>query len=166
MLPLLLLPAVLQGLAMLVDELVFHRKRGLPRWERLGHPLDTLTTALCYGWLALVPASNPHFLGIYVALCAFSCLFITKDEFVHARLCEPPETWLHSLLFVLHPLVFLGFGLIALAGGHAWVLRFALALSLGFMGYQIVYWNWQRKPSSPPKEAGHGSKSRATVEYQ
>jgi len=86
---LLLLPALLQMLAMAVDEFVFHRRRGLPRWERLGHPLDTLTAAACYGWLAFAPPSESSTLGVYVGLCAFSCLFITKDEFVHA----PYPTW-------------------------------------------------------------------------
>jgi len=27
-----------------VDEFYFHRRRGLPRWERLAHPLDTMTS--------------------------------------------------------------------------------------------------------------------------
>ncbi len=70
----LLLPAVLQMLAMAFDELVFHRRRGLPRWERLGHPLDTATAALCYGWLVWVPPQSPHALTVYVALCAFFLL--------------------------------------------------------------------------------------------
>jgi hypothetical protein len=143
LLAILLLPAALQGLAMFLDEFVFHRKRGLPRWERLGHPLDTLTAALCYAWLVLVPASNPKALGIYVALCAFSCLFITKDELVHARLCEPLETWLHALLFVLHPIAFLAFGLVWYAEAHAWVLKGALGSTLGLLMYQVVYWNWR-----------------------
>ena len=138
----LLLPAALQGLAMFVDEFVFHRKRGLPRWERLGHPLDTLTTALCYCWLVFAPASRPHALGIYVALCAFSCLFITKDEFVHARLCEPLETWLHAILFVLHPIVFFSFGVLWHSGAHAWVSMGALGSTLGLLSYQLLYWNW------------------------
>jgi hypothetical protein len=126
---------------MCVDELVFHRKRGLPRWERLGHPLDTLTTALCYGWLVWVPASSPHALGVYVALCAFSCLFITKDELVHARLCEPLEIWLHALLFVLHPIVFLAFGAIWYSAAQAWAPKVMLGTTLVFMAYQFLYWN-------------------------
>src|SRR4051812_28762958 len=95
---------------MLADELIFHRKRGLPRWERLGHPLDTLSALVCYAFLISVAPTRPHALAIYVGLCAFSCLFITKDEFVHARHCEPFETWLHAVLFVLHPTVFVAFG--------------------------------------------------------
>jgi len=126
---------------MTVDELVFHRRRGLPRWERLGHPLDTLTVAACYGWLVAVPASHPHALGIYLGMCAFSCLFITKDELVHAKVCEPLETWLHAVLFVLHPIVFLGFGLIWISGNDLWLLKGALASTLALMSYQFVYWN-------------------------
>jgi len=140
----LLAPVVLQVLAMLLDEFVFHRARGLPRWERIGHPLDTLSAALCYGWLVFVPPSAPHALGVYVALCAFSCLLITKDEFVHARLCQPLEAWLHSLLFVLHPLVFLAFGLIWSCGGSAWLLQTELSLTLGFAFYQLGYWTLWR----------------------
>ncbi|HEX3849894.1 MAG TPA: hypothetical protein VHW01_02940 [Polyangiaceae bacterium] len=148
MLGLLLLPAALQALAMLVDELVFHRKRGLPRWERLGHPLDTLTAALCYGWLVAMPVKNAHALGAYVALCAFSCLFITKDELVHARLCEPLETWLHALLFVLHPVVFLAFGVVWYSGAHDWIIKAALGSTLGFLSYQVAYWSWRGSSST------------------
>lgn len=131
---------------MFVDEFVFHRKRGLPRWERLGHPLDTLTTALCYGWLLATPASTPHALEIYIALCAFSCVFITKDELVHSRLCAPLEIWLHAVLFVLHPIVFLGFGFIWYSGENSWVLTAALSSTLALFAYQIVYWNFRAAP--------------------
>jgi hypothetical protein len=151
MLPLLLLPAALQALALFVDEFVFHRKRGLPRWERLGHPLDTLSTSVCYGWLVAVPATHPHALGIYVALCACSCLFITKDEFVHAQLCQPFETWLHAVLFVLHPIVFVAFGLIWLAGREAWPQIFALLSTLALFAYQAVYWNLRPGAAQPNK---------------
>jgi len=147
---LLLLPALLQMLAMFVDEFVFHRKRGLPRWERLGHPLDTVTAIACYGWLVTRPPSSPHALAIYISLCAFSCLFITKDEFVHARLCEPMEGWLHAVLFVLHPLVFLGFGLAWYLGMMPWILKTELVLTLALLAHQLVYWNLlSRRPPQP-----------------
>ena len=141
MLWVLLLPAALQALAMALDELVFHRRRGLPRWERVGHPLDTLSAAACYAWLVTTEPTRPHALTVYVALCAFSCLLITKDEFVHSKLCEPLENWLHAVLFVLHPLTFLGFALIWLSGAHAWLLKLELALTLGLMVHQIVFWS-------------------------
>ena len=141
MLALLLLPALLQMGAMFFDEFVFHRKRGLPRWERLGHPLDTLTAVACYGWLALTPVGSPHGLSVYVALCLFSCLFITKDEFVHARVCEPTETWLHAVLFVLHPIVFLAFGVIWQLQLASWVIQVELLLTVGLLLHQLVYWS-------------------------
>ncbi len=150
MLALLLLPALLQMLAMFLDEFVFHRARGLPRWERLGHPLDTLSTLLCYAWLVYTPPDRPHALAVYVALCAFSCLFITKDEFVHARLCEPAETWLHALLFVLHPIVFLGFGVIWQLRLGAWLITVELLLTLGLLLQQIVYWSYVDRQKRRP----------------
>lgn len=146
MLAWLLIPPALQALAMFVDEGLFHRKRGLPRWERLGHPLDTLTAAACYGFLLAMPRSHPHALPIYIGLCAFSCLFITKDELVHAKACEPLEIWLHSLLFVLHPIVFLCFGWIWDSGGQRWILQGAFASTLALASYQFLYWQLRAKP--------------------
>jgi hypothetical protein len=137
----LLLPALLQMLAMLADEGVCHRKRGLPLWERLGHPIDTLSVAACYGWLV---ASSPgsRALAIYIGLAAFSCLLVTKDEFVHARVCGALESWLHAILFVLHPIVFLAFGFIWWSRLDGWVVRAQLAATLMFCVYQLLYWNW------------------------
>ncbi len=146
-------PLFLQALAMLVDEGLFHRRRGLPRWERLGHPMDTLTAALCYGWMVLARPSQPGALAVLVGLACFSCLFITKDEFVHARLCSAGEQWLHSLLFVLHPLVFLSAGLLWWRGEQPWLLRGQLAMTLAFGGYQVVYWSVLRRE---PARGGDG----------
>ncbi|MEO7035289.1 MAG: hypothetical protein ABI548_15310 [Polyangiaceae bacterium] len=154
MLPLLLVPALLQMGAMFLDEFVFHRKRGLPKWERLGHPLDTLTAIACYAWLVLMPPTSPHALAVYVALCLFSCLFITKDEFVHAQVCEPTEMWLHAVLFVLHPIVFLAFGFIWYLRLAPWVVKAELLLTVGLLVHQLVYWSSiarQSRANSPGK---------------
>ncbi len=153
MLFVLLLPAVLQMLAMAGDELIFHRRRGLPRWERLGHPLDTLSAALCYGWAVVSPPHSPHALTVYIALCAFSCLLITKDEFVHARVCDAMEAWLHAVLFVLHPIVFLGFGFIWQRGGAAWTLGLELAATLVLLLHQLLYWSVLRPRAEAPRSA-------------
>lgn len=139
-LPILLVPAALQALAMLVDEGWYHRRRGLPRWERNGHPLDTLTVAACYAWLVVRAPTDPHAIVGYVLLAAGSCLFITKDEPVHARVCGPGEMWLHAVLFVLHPIVFLGFGVIWWWGAAPFIIRGQLALTLAFAAYQFIYW--------------------------
>src|SRR5215510_9016243 len=107
----LLVPLGLQGLAMAVDEAWFHRRRGLPRWERIGHPLDTLTIAACLAWLLATGS-----LAGYVALAIASTLFVTKDEPVHARLCTGGEQWLHAVLFALHPIALAAYAVLWRAG--------------------------------------------------
>src|SRR5262249_48477984 len=99
-------PLSIQAIAMAFDELHFHRQRGLGRWERLGHPLDTLTLLACLAWILVMPPTKDHAV-VYAALAAVSCVFITKDEFVHTKACGPAEHWLHALLFVVHPVVLL-----------------------------------------------------------
>src|SRR5262249_17269533 len=107
----LLIPFVLQSVLMVVDEFHFHRHRAMPRWECLGHPLDTLTVLICWGFLLLV-SPTPTAAIVYALLSIFSCLFVTKDEWVHKAHCPPGEHWLHAMLFVLHPLLFISAGLL------------------------------------------------------
>ncbi|MFZ4714942.1 MAG: hypothetical protein ACOYL6_14580 [Bacteriovoracaceae bacterium] len=139
------MPFVFQAIAIFVDEFYFHEKRGLPKWERLGHPLDSLTTLLCYSFL-FFQVPNISNLKIYIGLCLFSILFITKDEWVHAKESPATEHWLHALLFVIHPLTFL-------CAGYLWYFRLAPMLITGqmfmvflFMCYQIIRWNlpWEK----------------------
>jgi hypothetical protein len=138
-------PFVVQGVVMTVDEFYCHRRRELRRWERIGHPLDTLTYLLCFLFLLFVEPSSAA-LGAYVALSGFSCLFITKDEWQHRELCTPFENWLHALLYILHPIVLI-------AAGWAWWshledLRFAVgamaAITASFGIFQAAYWNFQK----------------------
>lgn len=135
------LPFALQGFAMAVDEFYFHRQRGLPRWERIGHPLDTLTVLACLGVANATAPSSAH-LAWYAGLAVFSCLFITKDEFVHKTHCTAGEQWLHSLLFVLHPICLLAAATLwrDFASGLALRVLFA-ALAAVFL-YQTLYWSW------------------------
>lgn len=149
--PLLLAPAALQALTMVVDEGWCHRRRGLGRWERVGHPIDTLGVAACYAWLVATRPEAPHALAVYVGLAASSCLLVTKDEPVHARVCDGTESWIHAVLFVLHPVVFVAFGVVWRSGGGAWILRAQLALTLAFAAYQFIYWSvhWKRRSARP-----------------
>jgi 2-polyprenyl-6-hydroxyphenyl methylase/3-demethylubiquinone-9 3-methyltransferase len=140
MLALLLAPIVAQGAVMLVDEVACHRRRGLPRWERIGHPLDTLTVAVCVAWLVAAPPGRAT-LAVYLGLAVFSTLFVTKDEPVHARLCGAGEHWLHALLFALHPIMLGALGVLWWTGEHPTVLAVQLAATLGFGLYQAIYWN-------------------------
>ena len=135
---------------MVVDEFYFHKKRGLPRWERIGHPLDTLSVFLCL----LVPATlspTPGHLQLYFVLAAFSCLFVTKDEFVHGELCTAGENWLHALLYLFHPLCFIAAAMIWRSGEHVGFLQGQVVVIGVFMIYQIVYWNFLWKPRLTPK---------------
>ena len=156
------LPLGLQALAMLVDELHFHRRRGLGAWERIGHPLDTLTVLACLTWARFVAPSD-RAIAIYAVLALASCLFITKDEAVHAAACRAGEHWLHSILFVVHPMSLASIGLVwpalhaAPGEGPSWLrgvpvaamVTTQLALTSAFFLYQLLYWNlpWRRRPS-------------------
>ena len=130
----------LQGLGMVVDDVWFHRRRRLPRWERIGHPLDTLTLVACLLWLIVSRPETPSALAVYAGLAVFSMLFVTKDEPVHARLCGGGEQWLHANLFVLHPIVLLASGLMW-RSGQVGVLVVQLFVTVAFLAYQVVYWN-------------------------
>ena len=96
----------LQALLMSVDEFYCHYRRGLPRWERLGHPLDTFSVGAPLLLCLLVPPSDGA-RWLYWILVGISCLLVTKDEWVHAGRCGAFEHWLHALLFLIHPLTFL-----------------------------------------------------------
>jgi hypothetical protein len=148
-------PFLLQGLSMMVDEFYYHRKRGLPKWERVGHPIDTLSVIACYLFLQFFAPTAEN--GIwYTGLCLFSCLLVTKDEFEHRKYCSGGEQWLHAVLFILHPLVFLVAGWIWYVQGTGGAaptllvdaLRLQFYITLGFLIYQITYWNiiWKTNP--------------------
>ncbi|HEY5951987.1 MAG TPA: bifunctional 2-polyprenyl-6-hydroxyphenol methylase/3-demethylubiquinol 3-O-methyltransferase UbiG [Kofleriaceae bacterium] len=130
----------LQAAAMIVDEFWFHRRRGLPTWERLGHPLDTLTIVSCLAWLLATPPNAAVAVPVYAGLAIFSTLFVTKDEGVHARLCGGGEHWLHSVLFAMHPIVLAAFAWLWWHGERSLLIG-QLAVTLAFMTYQLVYWN-------------------------
>ncbi len=155
MVALLVVPFVVQGMLMAVDELHFHRRRGLPRWERLGHPLDTLTVVATYAFALASDPARPWALAIYVGMALFSCVFVTKDEPVHARCCSPGEQWLHAMLFVFHPVVFLAFGLLWRAGTHETILWVQLVLTVLFGLYQLGYWSlpWRARSTTPSTRA-------------
>ncbi|HEY6077331.1 MAG TPA: hypothetical protein VIW29_00915 [Polyangiaceae bacterium] len=138
-------PLGLQALAMLVDELHFHRQRGLPRWERIGHPLDTLSVLACYA-LALSASPTQGHLIAYALVAAGSCLLVTKDELVHAERCKPMEQWLHALLFMLHPIV-LGSAAFLWVRQERTLLWLSASLTAAFGAYQALYWNvpWTKR---------------------
>lgn len=144
-------PFLLQAVCMFFDEFYFHRKRGLGLWEKIGHPLDTLTVIVCYLFLYFTAYSFENVL-IFSVLAFFSCLFVTKDEFVHSKLCEPQENWLHAVLFILHPICFLSAALIWKMEGSesSFILVQSIVLFLVLI-YQILYWSYPWRKTRPTK---------------
>ncbi len=140
MLNFLLIPFAMQGTLMFFDEFYFHRKRGLPLWERIGHPLDSLTVLACYVFIYFAPFSERN-IWIYVGLCIFSCVFVTKDEFVHQSRCQASENWLHAMLFILHPVTFLSAGILWKNNVSIELIEFQSIVIFMFMMYQIIYWS-------------------------
>ncbi len=136
-----LIPIFLQGATIFIDEFYFHLKRGLPKWERIGHPLDTLTFLACFAFGLFSDPTDQNKL-IYFILSAFSCLFVTKDEFVHAKKCGPGEHWMHSLLFVLHPICLYSFYQLWLRNEFHSILLFQALGIFSFMIYQIIFWQF------------------------
>ena len=136
------IPFIIQAVAMGFDEGYFHIKRGLPKWERIGHPLDTLSVLICLLFVICIPYSEIA-LKWYIGLSIFSCCMVTKDEWVHQHHCVALEQWLHAFLFLNHPIILTCIALIWKTPS-----RFNLCFLLGqvvfvtlFLLYQIIYWN-------------------------
>ncbi len=159
-----LIPFVLQAIVMVFDEGYFHIRRGLPKWERIGHPIDTLSVLICMGFVVFIPF-NTKTLIIYCVLASLSSILVTKDEFVHKHHCPASEQWLHALLFTLHPITLISAGFIwpvvqnvEVASWISDILNRPESLRLFLQGqcitmslflvYQIVFWNfiWKDKP--------------------
>ncbi len=137
---LLLVLMFVQGLIMSVDEFHFHRRRGLPRFERWGHVADSGLFLLAL----LVPAMSwptTPWLLLYFGLALGSCLFITKDEWIHAKACTAAEQWCHAMLSVLHGPILLLAGLVWYLQPQHPILNMLPPLVLIWGLYQHFYWN-------------------------
>ncbi len=137
-------PMAIQLAAFSVDELHFHRRRGLPAWERWGHPLDALGLGACVAITLALPFSRGA-LELYVVASIVSSLLITKDEWVHARRCPGGEFWCHAILFLVHPLVLISVGILWAREGARAARGALLAAAIACAVYQAVYWNVFRR---------------------
>lgn len=99
-----LAPIIIQAIIFAIDEFFFHRKRSLKAWEVLGHPVDTVAFLIPLS-LCFLSISISHKEILFLIASVFSCLVITKDEWIHKKESCGTENWLHSLLFILHPVV-------------------------------------------------------------
>lgn len=133
------LPFLLQGIVMGLDEML-HLKRDLGKWERFGHPIDTLSLMLPLIFISLNDFSISR-LKLYVGMSIFSCLLITKDEFIHRDVCSGLECWLHSLLFILHPLVLIAAGLLWRNFPESHFNMIQVSAVTFFFFYQIIRWS-------------------------
>jgi len=132
-------PFAFQGFLMLFDEFYFHEKRGLGLWERIGHPLDTLSVLIPL--LYLIQASPENFsLPVYITLATLSCFFVTKDEWVHTRESSAGENALHALLFILHPVLFFCAYQLAQSPEGVLPLQIQIGIVTSFGAYQIARW--------------------------
>jgi hypothetical protein len=150
---LLCISMALQGLIMAVDEFIFHRRRGLPAFERWGHVADTSLFLLALVVPALTTPTS-IWLGVYSFLAIASCLFITKDEWIHASTCSGAEQWCHAMLFVLHGPILLLAGLVWFLQPQHPILKMLPPIVLMWGLYQHLYWNvyHERKHSPSGRE--------------
>lgn len=139
-------PFILQGVFMTVDEFYFHERRGLPQWERIGHPLDSLSTLVPLS-IPVIFSFNDLMLKIFIGFSICSCLFITKDEFIHSEKCSKAELWIHAVLFMLHPVVFIMTALLWMKSLDNDFLKLQPLIVAGFMFYQIMRWSfpWSKR---------------------
>jgi hypothetical protein len=172
-----LAPWLIQALALVVDEFHLHYKRGLPRWERIGHPLDTLTVLIAMALPVFAHFSETSLLG-FIAAGFISCFFVTKDEWVHSTACSGFEHWLHAVLFICHPMTFISAGFFWLLRDRpelfsptadaavfaATALKGQFLLLAGFLTYQVIYWNFiPRKASVAGVESNLQAKQSRSV---
>jgi hypothetical protein len=140
------IPFLIQFGILAIDEFYCHRRRTLRKWERIGHPIDTFTFTLCFLPVLFMDPEKGAGTLAYFGLSALSCLMITKDEWEHRELSGGFENWLHSLLFILHPLVLVWMYMAWRSGNpHAFGLAINMVvatLAIGF--YQLFYWNFRR----------------------
>ena len=129
---------------MTIDEVVFHEQRGLGKWERWGHPLDTLTVLIPFVYI-YGQEVTPQTIPVAIILAAFSCLFICKDEWVHRQESSGTENWLHAMLFIIHPIMFLGAYFLWI-GQDQQTLSWQIVIIACFLLYQILRWNipWKK----------------------
>lgn len=177
----LLIPFVLQVLWIAIDEFYCHHQRKLPRWERIGHPLDTITVLACLFWILYIPPTATS-VRVYLALSIFSSLFVLKDDDVHYRECGVFERWLHTFVLTLHPVVLLSAGLLWPAlhnqaahfydliqyhGFEHSFLAFETTMIVLFLFYQTIYWNFIFQPNNaaPPANAAPPQGSAFELTY-
>jgi len=145
----------LHAILMFFDEFLFHRKRILPRWERIGHPFDTLFILACFFLVIFFPMTLKT-ISIYIIISIISSVIIIKDEPIHLKYCSKYEQILHAFLFILHPVILISLFLswpsftksyfLILENFHSLFLKYLIYFhfisATIFFFYQIIFWNF------------------------
>jgi len=99
------IPFIIQAILFGMDEFCYHRNRFIPLLEKWGHVLDTLVFLICI-YYALYKDYRKRREWKYIFWFVLSCLVVLKEESIHYMLpISLGEQWLHSILFVLHPIL-------------------------------------------------------------
>ncbi len=133
----------IQGMLLMYDDIVLHQRRGLPRWERIGHPIDTFFFSLPIGLAAIKGFETSP--GVYGGLSLLSCVVILKDEWVHVGRINALEATIHAALFVAHPVTLYMAWQLAKTGQTMGLLIAWMAL-VGVAVFQIIHWNFGKGP--------------------
>ncbi len=133
----------IQGMLLMYDDIVLHQRRGLPRWERIGHPIDTFFFALPIGLAAWKGSETSA--SVYGGLALLSCLVILKDEWVHVGRINALEATIHAALFVIHPVTLYMAWQLAKTGQTLGLLLAWTAL-VCVVVFQIIHWNFGKGP--------------------
>lgn len=128
-----------QGTLSLLDEALFHRWRVLGRTESWSHVFDTGFFALTISMPAFLTPTKTR-LALFVLGALISSVGITKDNWIHERECSPGEQWIHSLLFVLHPLVLATLAWLWLEQKNPELRGACFLGALAGVTYQFTYW--------------------------
>ncbi len=159
---------IFHAILMVFDEFFFHRKRILPKWERIGHPIDTSCILFCFFIIIFLPMTKINII-LYSFLSVFSCFLVIKDETVHLKYCSHYEQYLHAMLFILHPILliilfiswssfsqpYIGY----LGYFHSSLLKkiiyFQFISATLFLFYQVLFWNFLFKDVKYVSKSSH-----------
>jgi hypothetical protein len=157
MLAFMLSSILIHGALFMGDEYLFHKKRGLTRAE--------INNSLVDGALFLVPLVISIFFPftiitkwIFLTTAFLSCISIVKNELFYHELCVR-ERLIHSLLYVLHPIILYSF-YISWSQNYFhdypnfWMIQLIyIFFGTKTLAYRIIYWNYIFEPEKLNKDS-------------
>ena len=140
---------ILQVVIFHVDEYYFHRKRTLSRKEAVGMFIDGALYLPPIVIASFAPFSD-FWKTVYIVFSILSCLSIIKNEMFYEHDVTKKERLVHSILYVLHPILLYTFyfswkGNFFAHNLNFWMVQI-LYMGFGFktLTHQLIYWNYLR----------------------